>query len=109
MKSNGFTLIEVMFAFSILTITILTTVPVLTKVQLENEMLKDERIALSILHDQWIAYIYGDSNVTEEEFHVPFPIDITFVHENELVKACAEWENRQSEQENYCIYGYEYS
>ncbi|MFD1018734.1 prepilin-type N-terminal cleavage/methylation domain-containing protein [Thalassobacillus hwangdonensis] len=109
MKSNGFTLLEVLFAFSILTFTILTTVPVLTKVQLENEALKEERVALSVLHDQWIAYIYGDYKVAEEEIHAPFPINITFDHENELVKACATWENRKSEQENYCIYGYEYS
>ncbi|MFG6121049.1 hypothetical protein [Thalassobacillus sp. B23F22_16] len=107
MKYNGFTLVEVIFAFGLLLMILLSTLPILMKVNLEEADLADKRKAVSILHNELVREINesltNDKSYSLKDFTV---IEITFKSHGELIKGCATWISKQNKRESVCLNGY---
>ena len=108
--SKGFSLIEVIAAFSILLTILITFVPIAYQLKLEENILSNRRNIQSVLHDQLQTYLFS-SNTSSFPTHTNLIIDnrevyITFMNENQWIKGCANWENAKQNKENFCLYGY---
>lgn len=109
LKSDGFTLIEVLIATSLLMFIISTFVPIFSLLNNERIILSDRRTITSQLHDELQAFLWDDPNVipvhfTKNSKHKKISFD--FTKEKNLIKGCANWENVKKSKETICLYGY---
>lgn len=106
-NNNGFTLIEVLVATSIILMLVATIVPVSTLVQVEKKILFDRRIILLALHDDLQETIWGDRKIENKQQNINHHIvEIYYSVDNKLIKGCASWENEKKKEETVCLYGY---
>ncbi|WP_028783200.1 type II secretion system protein [Thalassobacillus devorans] len=107
MKYNGFTLLEVIVAFGLLLTLMLSTIPIIMKVNLEEAILTDRRKVTSILHDELIKKVndpgVGLLSYSINDFTM---INVDFDIKEGLIKACADWANKQNHTEKVCLNGY---
>ncbi|GAB3052016.1 prepilin-type N-terminal cleavage/methylation domain-containing protein [Virgibacillus ainsalahensis] len=108
MKTNGFTLIEVLIASTLL-ITVVTTVfPIITLLTNEKDNLSDRRILTSKVHDELQDYLWDKEKSTPDQFTEIIrmkEVTFTFTKEKEYIKGCARWENVKKTKETICLYG----
>ncbi|MFG6114352.1 prepilin-type N-terminal cleavage/methylation domain-containing protein [Halobacillus sp. MO56] len=107
MKYNGFTLVEVIVAFGLLLTLLLSTLPIMMKVNMEEAILTDRRIVTAILHDELLkkvnAPVMGVMSYSIDDFT---NIHVNVEIQDGLVKACADWNNKQNHTEKVCLNGY---
>lgn len=109
LKSNGFTLIEVLIATSLLMFVITTFVPMFSLLNNERVILHDRSTIASQLHDELQYFLWKDPLVIPAHFiktkqHKKVSFD--FTKKNDLIKGCANWKNVKRSQEQICLYGY---
>ncbi|SEB12460.1 hypothetical protein SAMN05421743_11819 [Thalassobacillus cyri] len=107
MKYNGFTLVEVIVAFGLMLTLLLSTLPIMMKVNMEEAILTDRRKVTAILHDELLkkvnAPVVGVMSYSIDDFT---NIHVSFEIQDGLVKACADWTSNQNHTEKVCLYGY---
>ncbi|MCA0970096.1 hypothetical protein LCM20_05825 [Halobacillus litoralis] len=103
MKHNGFSFVEVMFSFTLLLIVVLTILPLLVEVQLNQKELAVKRHALSTLHDHMQTLDPSSLPLPSE---VPDPdfstILYSFKQEGSFIKGCTYFTH--SEKKEICLY-----
>ncbi|WP_072887688.1 type II secretion system protein [Ornithinibacillus halophilus] len=105
-KYNGFSLIEVLIASSIVFMVAITLVPLISTLNAEREALSIKRLVANELHDQLQLQLWNLETVTQfkREFN-NFEVHFSFYEEKGSIKGCAKWINVKQKEENLCIYG----
>ncbi|WP_176330238.1 type II secretion system protein [Oceanobacillus rekensis] len=108
-KDNGFTLIEVLVAASILFMTVSTFLPIILILDAEQKVLSDRRHLTHMLHDELQYFIWNPSTEKlpsqfTETVHT-IPAKFEFSIEKQLIKGCVEWNNAKNRKEEICLYG----
>lgn len=107
-KTDGFSLIEVLTAFSIVMMLIMTILPIVSRLQQEEMILSDRRHISNMLHDELQSVIWEDLD------HLPSPVkktirshDVTFKfnRKDSYIKGCSTWKNVKERKEEVCLYG----
>lgn len=104
---NGFTLIEVLVAMSIIFVLVATIIPIDIVLKQGRKTLQDKREITLHLHDTLLHYISTSELInvsTTETINGTF-VTIHFTEENEYIKGCATWENARDKHEQICLYG----
>ncbi|MGM8213492.1 prepilin-type N-terminal cleavage/methylation domain-containing protein [Virgibacillus sp. W0430] len=110
MNNKGFTLSEVLIAFSLILIVIATVIPISSLLKSEQKILKDRRAIVFLLHDELQPYLWNSTTdlpityiktINNNKIHVHF----NHVSEN-TIKGCAVWENAKQKEERFCVHGY---
>jgi prepilin-type N-terminal cleavage/methylation domain-containing protein len=107
-KNNGFTLIEVMVAASILLTFISLLIPAVSLLKTEKQILSDRRMVTFELHDQLQPFIWQTTRLKRDKYSIKvntLPVEITISTEKEYLKGCAYWKNAKQRQEKICLYG----
>ncbi|WP_373892810.1 type II secretion system protein [Virgibacillus natechei] len=108
-KNNGFTMVEVVVASSVLMMVITTVVPIISLITEHQSLLSDRRTFSYHLHDELQVYLYQQDTVLPNSYSGTIhnkTVTFEFQNENELVKGCAEWQNVKNNDEIICLYGY---
>lgn len=107
-KYNGFSLIEVLVAFGIVTMLITTVFPISIQIKKEQEMLSDRITINTTLYDELQQTIYGnyqlDKNYNKQLNNKQ--LNFHFTTTNDLMEGCVEWINVKHEKEKSCLFGY---
>ncbi|MBY7143381.1 type II secretion system protein [Virgibacillus sp. NKC19-3] len=109
LKNNGFTLVEVLVASSVLMMVITTVVPILSLISEHQALLSDRRMFSYHLHDALQPYLYQQDTALPTNYNETIhnkTVAFEFQDENELVKGCAKWQNVKNSKEVICLYGY---
>ncbi|MBM7552302.1 type II secretion system protein [Thalassobacillus pellis] len=107
MKYNGFTLLETMFAFSIITMVIVTITPVAMKVKMEEAVLAERRNASSLINNELQAAISEPGVPVDKQIKGKnITLLINYSYKDNLLKVCGGWNNEKKKREQLCIYGY---
>jgi len=107
-KSNGFTIIEVIVASTILMTVITTMVPIISILEKEQNILSERRVITHQLHDELQPYLWGDNLSSNTEFTKVInkqTVTFHFLKENDYLKGCVRWENGRKRNETVCLYG----
>lgn len=108
-KYNGFTLIEVLIASSILMMMITTFVPIFSLLKNEQTVLSDRRTIAFRLHDELQYYLWDKTATMPASFMETIQfrsVAFEFTKNDDLVKGCAKWKNVKKIGEVTCLYGY---
>jgi len=108
--SDGFSMIELLIAKSIIFILLATFIPIYTTISYERAVLSDRIAVTSTLHDElqlkvWQEGIQSNTKITRMVNNEV--INITFSKEKRFIKGCAKWNNKQGREEVHCLYGLE--
>ncbi|GGF08080.1 hypothetical protein GCM10010954_03170 [Halobacillus andaensis] len=102
MNNNGFTLVEVISAFSVLMIAASLITPLLMEMRTAQHSLSIKRNALVTLQNK--LHEYSTSSFEEAVNESIDQVHYTFnVHPN-YREGCAEWKTKQNEEEKECLY-----
>jgi len=109
-NNKGFTLIEVLIAFSIVVVVTTTVIPMTTLLSYEREILHD-RLKISLVLQEHLQSIIREDNdqtppVTYEETIQTKRVQFNFSQKNKLIKGCVTWKNVQERTEKICLHGY---
>lgn len=107
-KNRGFTLIEVLVAFSLVMLLVTTFIPISSIIQQHTTILSDRRIISSKLHDELLKQLWEEKSLMSESFTENVnkkKVEFYFTIENELIKGCATWDNAKNKNEKFCLYG----
>lgn len=104
---NGFSLIEVLVAQSILFLLLATFIPIYTIITFEQTVLKNRIAITSALHDelQWNIWNNGSMDRSTREIGTQTSVSFIFTKEQKYIKGCASWVNVQEREEVVCLYG----
>ena len=108
-NNKGFTLIEVLIAFSIIVLLVTTFLPIGLLIKKESIVLSERRKVSSMLHDELQHYLFEDaieSSVSYFKKNINRQVEFRFIREAELIKGCAIWESIKEKEERFCLYGY---
>ncbi|MBT2214448.1 type II secretion system GspH family protein [Virgibacillus dakarensis] len=109
-NSNGFSLIEVLAAFSIIFMITTTVIPLTSLINKEEEVLRERRHHANQLHDELQTYLWGENKplppATYAKVENSTMLFYRFTMENDLVKGCVKWKNVKNKKETFCLYGY---
>ncbi|MFC2948181.1 type II secretion system protein [Virgibacillus sediminis] len=108
MNTKGFTLIEVLIAFTILMTIITSVLPIATILSTEGTVLSDRRVISSRLHDELQLFLRGEGRTLPADYTLSDSVRTTrysFFMEEGYIKGCVEWNNAKQQKELYCIYG----
>lgn len=107
--SDGFSVIELLVAKSIIFILLATFIPIYTTISYERSVLSDRIAITSALHDELQLKVWqgmqGDTKITRVVNNEV--IKISFSEEKQFIKGCAKWNNKQGREEVRCLYGLE--
>src|SRR5699024_6568579 len=96
-NNKGFTLIEVLIAFSIVAIVITTVIPLTTLLSYEREILHERLKISSALQEHLQSFIREEKDqtppVTYEETIQAKRVRFNFTQKNKLIKGCVTWKN----------------
>lgn len=101
-------MIEVLVAFSILMMLIVTVVPISVQIKKEQQKLSDRITVVATLYDELQQVIWHNSELTQT-FTRPYKnrqLTFRFRPVNDLLQGCVEWTNVNFEKEKSCLYGY---
>jgi len=106
-KSKGFSVIEVLVAFSIVMMLVFTILPIVTLIRQEETILSDRRYISNRLHDKFQSIIWGTSSFDpiHEEVIRSNRVEFTFENHHLTIKGCAHWENIKERDEKVCLHG----
>ncbi|MGR9049381.1 hypothetical protein ACQ4XT_12220 [Halobacillus faecis] len=104
-KSEGFTVLETLSAFTLLMAIALFTVPLLTEIRSAQKDLLIEREAITLLHDEFFEHRMrsGPLPYTSQR-SLPTEITLTIQSEEEWVVGCVLWKNQRNENKEFCLY-----
>lgn len=107
MKNNkGFFEVEAIASFSIFLIIMLTLIPIVYQIKIEQETLNERRNAYTQLQGRMLEQLYfNESNSTEDQNSERYQFRFQFTESNEIVKGCVTWENAKLQEETFCLYG----
>lgn len=108
LNNKGFTLVEVLIAFSLIIFIAMTFIPVTTLIEKESRSLSNMRVFSNILHDELQEYIWLKKELPIEAYTRKVngkKIILNFLYEEELIKGCVSWENNKNKKEIHCLYG----
>ncbi len=105
-KVNGFTLIEVIIASSLLFSFILILVPAFSILHVEQTVLHDRLAIAYKLHDEMQPIIWENDNFTASYDLLvnKQTVTIEIDHEHNYLKGCAYWKNAKQTNEEVCLY-----
>lgn len=106
-KNNGFSFIEVLVAFSIVMMLVLTILPMISLIRQEEAILSDRRYISNRLHDDLQSVIWNTDPVpsTYSEIIRSNDVRFTFTKEQQFIKGCGYWKNIKKRAEKVCLYG----
>lgn len=105
-KNEGFTLIEVLVAMSIVMMLVATIIPINILIKQERKILEDKRTISMRLHDELQKIVFEDMKPQNDTVEIGNKsVYFTFRTEQELQKGCAIWENEKQKEETICLYG----
>ncbi|WP_337019686.1 type II secretion system protein [Oceanobacillus massiliensis] len=106
-KNNGFTLIEVLIAASVLFTAVSTLLPLITILDSEQKVLSDRRAFAYMLHDELQQFIWAPQTYPEkfEKENNSVQATFEFTEEADFIKGCVEWINVKQRNETLCMYG----
>lgn len=109
LNNDGFSLIEVLIATSIIFMLLTTIIPLASLLEQERTVLGQRRTLSAMLHDELQPFLWGKSQIpaTYSEMNGLLEIRFKFVYEGEYVKGCVNWENARKKNETICLYGYQ--
>src|SRR5690554_6650517 len=105
MNRNGFTFIEALVSLNIIIFISLTVAPLSTLVMQErvNALLK--RDVVHMLYEDLLYRANGnDATMHYEKSIQQTNVQFTFQLENEYMRGCANWENKKTRKETFCLY-----
>lgn len=110
-KRNGFTLVEVIAATSILISTITIVAPITSTVLEGKTVLNERRTITNALHDE--LQIYLQKKVPKDSHSYSKTVGkimaaFQFTNEKEFIKGCVSWNNAKGNKEEFCLYGLPY-
>lgn len=108
-RINGFTLIEVLIAASIIFLLISTILPISFLIEQERTVLSERRVLTAKLHDELQPFLWSNLEIPSSYSKRFDLIDVTlnFTYEEQYIKGCADWENARKKSERICLYGYQ--
>lgn len=107
-NNRGFTLIEVLVAFSLIMMLVTTFIPISSIIEKHTSILSDRRVISSKLHDELQKQLWEKKSLSSESVIIKVnkkAVTFFFTNENELIKGCAKWENVKNQNEKFCLYG----
>lgn len=106
-NKNGFSLIEVLVAQSILFLLLATFIPIYTIITFEQTVLKNRIAITSALYDelQWNIWNNGSMDHETKDIGTQTSVSFIFTKEQKYIKGCANWRNVQEREEVVCLYG----
>ncbi|MBP1969743.1 prepilin-type N-terminal cleavage/methylation domain-containing protein [Virgibacillus natechei] len=110
LKNNGFTLVEVLVASSILMVVITTLVPIISLINEHQALLSERRTFSYLLHDELQPFVHQHETTIPTSYSKQVhhkTLAFQFSKENELVKGCVQWQNVKNTNEVICLYGYQ--
>lgn len=108
-NNRGFTLTEVLVAFSIIMLLVTTFLPIGSIIRKESIVLSERRKISSVLHDELQYFLWEEkieSSVSYFKKITNREVEFRFIPEGELIKGCAKWESIKEKEELFCLYGY---
>ncbi|WP_161493846.1 prepilin-type N-terminal cleavage/methylation domain-containing protein [Virgibacillus necropolis] len=107
-NSNGFSLIEVLVAFGIVTMLIITVLPISVQLKKEQQKLSDRITIVTVLYDELQQTIWEKSElpISYKKQIKNKQVNFHFTTINDLMQGCVEWTNVKSEKEKSCLFGY---
>ncbi|WP_404453003.1 type II secretion system GspH family protein [Virgibacillus necropolis] len=107
-KFNGFSLIEVLVAFGIVTMLVVTVFPISIQIKKEQQKLSDRITIATQLYDELQLTIWSNSDLpkTYNKQFESKPLTFHFKTINNLTQGCVEWTNVKNEKEKTCLFGY---
>ncbi|WP_158701708.1 prepilin-type N-terminal cleavage/methylation domain-containing protein [Lentibacillus sp. Marseille-P4043] len=108
-NDNGFSLIEVLVAFSIVLIITTTIIPLTSLLNNEEAVLSERRKVTNHLHDELQLYLWKDNKKIPASYSKTLEsntVTYQFSVEKELIKGCVKWQNVKKRKEKVCLYGY---
>ncbi|MEN1970578.1 competence type IV pilus minor pilin ComGE [Lentibacillus sp. N15] len=112
MKNNkGFTLIEVLVAFSTVVMIATTLLPLISTINKEEEHLSERLRFSNQLYDELQMYLWeGQDRLPPFSFAKTdhsTTLFYQFIKTNDhLIKGCVKWTNVKEKSETICLYGY---
>jgi len=106
-NNNGFTLLEVLIAMSIIFMLMTTIIPITSLLERERTVLSERRMFSSKLHDELQPFLWNDLQLPSSHSDVINLINVTFsfTYEGQYIKGCVNWENARKKSETICLYG----
>jgi len=107
-KNDGFTLIEVLIAATLLLTVVTTIVPIISLVQSERQVLSERRTLSLKVHDELQQFLWLEDITLPAGYTNTIhgrEVQLTFKEENDYVKGCAKWQNAKKRNESFCLYG----
>lgn len=107
-KYNGFSLIEVLVSFGIVTMLIITVLPISIQVKKEQQILADRLTIVTMLYDELQLTIWNQHEIpkTYNKYSENIQLYFQFTSKNDLTQGCVEWTNVKNEKEKSCLYGH---
>lgn len=105
LKYNGFTLIEVLIAVSILFLVIQIVLPLSVLLKQERQVMSDRRLVGSLLQDEIQLFLENNDKVLPLKYQKDRQqktIEFNFLPYHDLVEACVIWINIKSQEEKIC-------
>ena len=107
-RRNGFTLIEVIAAATILMNVIAVAAPITATLIKEKTVLSERRLYTNVLHDELQVYLWEKSSQIPDSFSKRIRDKKTtfqFEMEYDYVKGCIHWKNAKQVEDAICLYG----
>lgn len=103
-------MLEALVAMTIIFSLVLTIIPIHSTLQLERTLNKEKRDITYRLHDELLAALASDHSLqASQQINVNHTeVRIAFIKDDEVIKACASWEDVKGHQQKVCLYGYPY-
>lgn len=107
-NKQGFIFLEALVTLTIILTTASIIIPTSILLKKERQLLIDQQIISTKLHDFIQPYIWESKPINSDLFifevnHRRVNIFVTI--EEELIKGCAHWENVKHKNEVFCLYG----
>lgn len=106
--NNGFTLIEVLVACSVIFMLISVVIPIVETIKLERIKHYDKRNIAFSLHNELLSKLYDDyyDESVKTEFIHQLNVTYSFERDGNLIEGCAHWKNVKKKDETLCYFGH---
>jgi hypothetical protein len=88
----------------------LTFMPIAAQINLEQQILKEQRYIQSKLYDDLQTMLWTTTEpfpITYERLVKEKQVTFTFSQEQLLIKGCAKWTNAKQKEKIFCLYGHQ--
>ncbi|MBN9653669.1 type II secretion system protein [Halobacillus sp. GSS1] len=104
-KSEGFTMVETLSAFTLLMIIALFTLPLLTEIKTAKKDLQVERDAVTLLHNEFFEHRMKHGPIPYKSKHVlTYEMTIVIQTKGEWIAGCVLWKNQRNENKEFCLH-----